>query len=82
MSKQRGEALYSSALELTSPDRLNTIARNLRMQKAGILGTVGGYEIMVSTLDVSEGGPEELEAAKKWVVYMNARPLPAVPDSN
>ncbi|PBK83918.1 hypothetical protein ARMGADRAFT_1170300 [Armillaria gallica] len=82
MSKQRGEALYSSALEPTSPDRLNMIARNLRMQKAGILGTVAGYEIMASTLNVSDGGLEELEAAKKWVLYMNARPLPAVPDSN
>ncbi|KAK0443524.1 hypothetical protein EV421DRAFT_521853 [Armillaria borealis] len=82
MSKQRGEAIYSSALEPTSPDKLNRIARNLRMQKAGILGAVGGYQIMASALDDSESDAlKELEAAKNWVVYINARPLPAVPDS-
>ncbi|SJL09428.1 uncharacterized protein ARMOST_12806 [Armillaria ostoyae] len=83
MSKQRGEAIYSSALEPTSSDKLNKITCNLRMQKAGILGTVGGYQIMVSALDDSESdGLKELEATKNWVVYINARPLPAVPDSN
>ncbi|PBK71263.1 hypothetical protein ARMSODRAFT_955055 [Armillaria solidipes] len=83
MSKQRGEAIYSSALEPTSPDKLNKIACNLQMQKAGILGTVGGYQIMVSALDHSESDAlKELEAVKNWVVYINARPLPAVPDSN
>lgn len=83
MSKQRGEALYSSALEPTSLDKLDKIARNLRMQKAGIMATVGGYEqIMVPALNISEGRPEKLKVAKAWVVYINERPLPAVPDSN